>query len=160
MKNFRDMVEEIETAEEDWSREDLKELIDELDEEDISYVTSMIMDIIAYDDDIDWDDLTDTNWAEYDFDEDTDLGEAELAERMTAAAKKKKAIKRRKPAFKKAMRLKKKCMDKYGDKVRKSKGKSNALVCGTDGKIKRGMGRADRRKLAKVRKRNKSKIIK
>jgi hypothetical protein len=160
MKNFREIVEEIDAENEDWSREDLKELIDELDEEDISYVTSIIMDILAYEDGIDWDDLTDTDWSQYDFEEDDDLTEAELEERMTAAAKKKVALKRRKPAFKKAMRLKKKCMSKYGDKVRKSRGKANALVCGTDGKIKKGMGRADRRKLAKTRKRNKSKIIK
>lgn len=162
MKNFRDLVEEviphnIDMDNEEWSRTDLKDLIDELDEDDIAYITDIVMDLLSYEDDYDWEDMEDTVWADY---EDLDDEETGVTEKMSAEAKRAAKKKRRKPAFKKAMRLKKKCMKKHAKKIKQSKNAGVPYVCGTDGKIHKGMKKADRRKLAKTRKRHKGRIIK
>lgn len=157
MKSFKEMVAEMEMGMEDeWTREDLKNLIDEVDDEDISEVSDFILSIVAMDDDYDWDEMEDCDWEEYDYD-DMEMTDMEMTEKMSAQAKKKAKKLRKKPAFKKAKKLKAMCMSRHGDKVRKSDGK---LTCGSDGKLKKGMSKADRRKLKKTRKKNKKIIIK
>ena len=160
MKSFREILRENNETE-SWTKEDLIALIQEndFDNEDIEEISDLVLDIIEYgefdDDDFDADSF---DWDNYDWD-DFDDGD-ELDEKMTAAAKKKSAKLRRKPAFKKAMRLKKKCMAKHGDIVRKSAKSGTPKVCGQDGKLHKGMSRKERRQLAKSRKKNKNKLIK
>ena len=158
LRSFKEMVEgfkvDIDGEEETWTKEDLIELLDDLDEDDLAYITDMVLDITSYNDDFDWDEMEDTDWAEFDEEEDdSNLSEAELEEKMNNQAKMQARKKRRKPAFKKAMRLKKKCQKKYGKKIKQSKNAGVPYVCGTDGKLHKGMKRAQRRKLKKTRKR-------
>jgi len=153
MKKFREMIIEGVSAEEIWTKEDLIELISELDEDDIAVVSNYVLEILSYDYDYDWDEMEDTDWSQYDYDEN-------IEEKMSIDSKRAAAKRRRKPTFKKAQRLKKKCMSKYGDKVRKTANSGVPFVCSTDGKLHKGMKKADRRKLLKTRKKNKNKIIK
>jgi len=138
MKTFREQITEMEDGQEEfWAKEDLINLIREtvLDEDDLNEISELVLEI-----------------AEYDMDDEDDI-----FEKMSNDAKRKAKKDRKKPAFKKAMRLKKKCMSINGDRVRKSDGK---LTCSTSGKVVKGMSKADRRKLKKTRLKNKSKIIK
>jgi len=162
MKSFRELIED---AKEDylddnlnWTKQDLITLIQEQDlgDDDIQEITELVIDMVEYSEfeDLSDEEFEDIDWSIY---ESKSEEYDELDEKMSPKAKKEAAKKRKKPAFKKAMRLKKKCMAKMGDKVRKSGGK---LTCGTDGKLKKGMSKADRRKLMKSRKKNKNKIIK
>jgi len=159
-KTFRSMI--VEQEDENWSKEDLIQMImeEDLTFEDIMEITELVEDIVEFGefDDYSEDELDSVDWDEWD-DEDCNC-DSSIDEKMTAAAKKTAAKKRRKPAFKKVKRLKAKCMKKYGDKIKKTKNSANPKVCGSDGKLKTGMGRAGKRKLAKTRKRNKNKIIK
>jgi len=160
MKSFREHIKLQENeVEEVWTKQDLIDLINEedLDFEDIQEITELITEIVEYGE---FDDMEDADLESLDYDFDSQWAnenEEIVDEKMSPKAKKEAAKKRKKPAFKKAQRLKKKCMDKKGDTVRKSKGK---IVCGTDGKTHKGMSRGDKRKLMKSRKKNKSKIIK
>ncbi len=165
LRSFKEMVEEfkvdISGEEENWTKEDLIELLDDLDEDDLAYITDIVLDITSHDNGFDWEEMEDTDWDEFDDDEDDcDLTEAELDEKMSNKAKMKARKKRKKPAFKKAMRLKKKCQKKHAKKIKQSKNAGVPYVCGTDGKIHKGMKKAQRRKLKKTRKRNRGKIVK
>lgn len=159
MRKFREMLLENSEIEESWSKEDLIQMIQEedLDFEDIQEITELVMDIVDYGE-FDSDDFDHDNydWDNHQWDDEDDS----IDEKMTNKAKKEAAKKRKKPKFKKAKRLKAKCMKKYGDKVRKTKDSGNPKVCGNDGKLHAGMKRAEKRKLAKTRKKNKNKIIK
>jgi len=161
MRSFREILEdkadEYNDEDKDWGKQDLIELIQEqdLDEDDIAEITELVMEIIEYGDfDADDFDADNFDWDGYDWDED------ELDERMTNAAKKIAAKKRRKPAFKRAMKKKKKCEAKYAERIKKSKKSGVSMICNVKGKLVKGMTRADRRKLAKTRKKNKNRIIK
>ncbi len=163
MKSFREMLEDkaqdYENNDEDWTKQDLIELIQEqdLDDDDIAEITELVMEIIEYgefdDDDFDPDNF---DWDNYDWDDDFDK---DLGERMSNKAKKDDAKKRRKPAFKRAMKKKLKCQKKFAEKIKKTKKSGIPMVCNVKGKLVKGMNRAERRKLAKSRKRNKNKII-
>jgi len=163
MKSFREMLEDkaqdYENNDEDWTKQDLIELIQEqdLDGDDIAEITELVMEIIEYgefdDDDFDPDNF---DWDNYDWDDDFDK---DLGERMSNKAKKDDAKKRRKPAFKRAMKKKLKCQKKFAEKIKKTKKSGIPMVCNVKGKLVKGMNRAERRKLAKSRKRNKNKII-
>ena len=165
MKKFREMIKEMDSTigiDEQWTKEDLIELIKEsdLDFDDIMEITDLVIDIIEYGD---YDDMSDEeldnyNWDADDYNYDWDEDDF-IDEKMSNKAKKMAARRRRKPAFKKIQRLRAKCMKKHGDVVRRTKDSNNPKVCGSDGKIHIGMGRAERRKLAKTRKKNKHKII-
>lgn len=128
-----------------WAKEDLLELISDLDSEDLEYIKDIIGDISGEDDGFDWDEMDE---------------KYNIVEKMSNQAKIKMRKKRKKPAHKKAMRLKKKCQKKHKVKIKKSKNAGVPYVCGTDGKIKKGMKRGQRRKLKKTRKRNRNKVIK
>lgn len=163
MKRFREMLLENSEIEESWTKEDLIQMIQEedLDNDDVQEITELVIDIIDYGDfDADDFDADSYDWDNHQWDEWDDESVEDIDEKMTVKAKKDAAKRRKKPKFKKAKRLKDKCMKKHGAKVRKTKDAANPMVCGTDGKLKKGMGRADKRKLAKTRKRNKNKIIK
>jgi len=163
MRSFREILEdkaqEYENNDKDWTKQDLIELIQEqdLDDDDIAEITELVMEIVEYGD-FDGEDFDHDNfdWDAYDWDEDDDA----ISERMTAKAKKDAAKKRRKPAFKRAMKKKLKCQKKHADKIKKSKDSGVSMVCDVKGKLVKGMSRADKRKLAKTRKRNKNKIVK
>ena len=166
MKKFREMIKEMDSTigiDEQWTKEDLIELIKEsdLDFDDIMEITDLVIDIIEYGD---YDDMSDEeldnyDWDADDYDYDWDDDDDSIDEKMSNKAKRMAARRRRKPAFKKIQRLRAKCMKKHGDVVRRTKDSNNPKVCGSDGKIHIGMGRAERRKLAKTRKKNKHKII-
>jgi hypothetical protein len=79
---------------------------------------------------------------------------------MSNTAKKKAAKQRKKPAYKRAMMKKLKCQKKHAEKIKKSKNSGVAMVCNVKGKLIKGMTRADRRQLAKTRRKNKNKVIK
>ena len=165
MKKFREMIKEMDSTigvDEQWTKEDLIEMIKEsdLDFNDIMEITDLVTDIVEYGD---YDDMSDEeldnyNWDADDYNYDWDEDDF-IDEKMSNKAKKMAARRRRSPAFKKIQRLKAKCMKKHGDKVRKTKDSDNPKVCGSDGKIHTGMGRAERRQLIKTRKKNKNKII-
>lgn len=136
-------IEDIEQEHEEgstWTRAELVALIGELEEEDVHDITNLIMDELEEDED----------YCECDDDE--------LDEKMTAQAKKKSKIKRKKPAFKIAIRKRKKCRERNAAKLKASKGKNVPYVCGTDGKLHKGMALKGRKLLKKSRKRNKNKI--
>ena len=158
MKSFREMLEDktqdYVNDDREWTKQDLIELIQEqdLDDDDIVEITELVMEIVEYGD-FDGDDF---DWDNYDWDDDFD---EELGERMSNKAKKDAAKKRRKPAFKRAMKKKLKCQKKFAEKIKKSKKSGVPMVCNVKGKLVKGMNRAERRKLAKTRKRNKNKII-
>jgi hypothetical protein len=160
MRSFREILEDKSQdydKDKDWNKQDLIELIQEqdLDDDDIAEITELVMDIIEYgefdDDDFDADNF---DWDSYDWDEE------ELDEKMTNAAKKDAAKKRKKPAFKRAMKKKRKCEAKYSEKIKKTKNSGVSMVCNVKGKLVKGMTRAERRQLAKTRKKNKNRIIK
>jgi len=161
MKSFRELTEDkaqdYENNDEDWTKQDLIELIQEqdLDADDIAEITELVMEIVEYGD-FDGDDFNadDFDWDGYDWD-DTD----DLDERMSNKAKKDAAKKRRKPAFKRAMKKKLKCQKKFAERIKKSKESGVSMVCNVKGKLVKGMTRADRRKLAKTRKKHKNRII-
>ena len=161
MKSFRELTEDkaqdYENNDEDWTKQDLIELIQEqdLDADDIAEITELVMEIVEYGD-FDGDDFNadDFDWDGYDWD-DTD----NLDERMSNKAKKDAAKKRRKPAFKRAMKKKLKCQKKFAERIKKSKESGVSMVCNVKGKLVKGMTRADRRKLAKTRKKHKNRII-
>ena len=141
---WEDEEDEDEYLEDIWSKEDLLELIEELDGEDLEYIKELITDVAETEGGFNWDEL-DENYI--------------MVERMSNQAKIKAKKKRKKPAYKKAMRLKKKCQKKHAKKIKQSKNAGVPYVCGTDGKIHKGMKRNKRRKLKKTRKRNKNKVI-
>ena len=162
MRSFREILEDkaqdYENEDRDWTKQDLIELIQEqdLDDDDISEITELVLEIVEYGD-FDGDDFDPDNfdWDNYDWDDDID----DIDERMSNKAKKEAAKKRRKPAFKRAMKKKLKCQKKFADKIKKSKKSGVPMVCNVKGKLVKGMNRAERRKLAKTRKKNKNKII-
>lgn len=159
MRTFREILSESEVEiDENWTKEDLIKLIQEedLSQDDIEEITELVMDIVEWGE---FNDLSDEELDFFDWDSWEDSQE-NVEERMTSAAKKEAAKQRRKPAFKKAQRLKKKCMAKYADKIEKTKDSNAPKVCGNDGKLHTGKTRKERRELAKTRKRNKNKIIK
>jgi hypothetical protein len=162
MRSFREILEDkaqdYENEDRDWTKQDLIELIQEqdLDDDDISEITELVLEIVEYGD-FDGDDFDPDNfdWDNYDWDDDID----DIDERMSNKAKKEAAKKRRKPAFKRAMKKKLKCQKKFADKIKKTKKSGVPMVCNVKGKLVKGMNRAERRKLAKTRKKNKNKII-
>ena len=157
MRTFREILSESEVEiDENWTKEDLINLIQEedLDQDDIAEITELVMDIVEWGE---FDNLSDEEIDSFDWDS-WDSWE-NVEEKMSPMAKKEAAKKRRKPTFKKAQRLKKKCMAKHADKIKKTKDGNTPKVCDANGKIQTGMGRAERRKLAKTRKKNKNKII-
>jgi len=165
MRSFREILEDkaqdYENEDRDWTKQDLIELIQEqdLDDDDISEITELVLEIVEYGD-FDGDDFDPDNfdWDNYDWDDDIDDID-DIDERMSNKAKKEAAKKRRKPAFKRAMKKKLKCQKKFADKIKKSKKSGVPMVCNVKGKLVKGMNRAERRKLAKTRKKNKNKII-
>ena len=154
-----DKMDDYENDDTPWTKADLIEMIQEqdLDADDIAEITELVMEIVEYGD-FDGEDFDHDNfdWDAYDWDEDDDA----IGERMTAKAKKEAKKKRRKPAFKRAMKKKMKCQKKHADRIKQSKNSGVSMVCNVKGKLVKGMGRAEKRKLAKTRKRNKNKIIK
>jgi len=154
LKSFKELMfkgtvhEDENTGDEAWTRQDLMELLEELDQGELEEVTGLVLEILDYDSETDsWMDIMSITDDELD---------GEMTERMSAQAKKKTKKLRKKPAFKKAKRMKDRCMDHHGDQVKKSKGK---LTCGNDGKIKKGMSKAKKREMAKAKKRNVGRII-
>ena len=162
MKRFREMIKEMDSTisnDEQWTKEDLIEMIREsdLNINDIIEITDLVADIIEYGA---YDDLSDEELEDYDWElDDYDWDDDSIDEKMSNKAKRIAAKRRRKPAFKKMQRLKAKCMKKYSARIKATKDSNNPKVCGSDGKIHNGMGRAERRQLIKTRKKNKNKII-
>ena len=161
IKKFRDIIIEdstdnIDNIEEPWTKQDLIELIQEeyLSDSDIAEITDLVIDIIEYREYEAMSDYDD------DYDDYNDYNDKNIDERMTTSAKKEAKRRRRKPAYKRAMKKRAKCQKKYADKIKKSKNTNTPFVCNVHGKLVKGLGRAERRKLAKTRKRNKNKIIK
>ena len=123
---------------EEFTKEDIIELVDQLDEEDYEEVISCLSDIL---DDYEYDDS----------EEATDS----IDEKMSSQALRAAAKRRKTPAYKKVQRLKSICMKKNGERVRKSKGK---LTCSSTGRLEAGMSPADRKQLRIARLRNRAKI--
>ena len=185
---FRDFIEESDNSVEDiWDREDLNSLIKEyifdLSSEDIKDFYTEILYILDpdnyedYDLDLEDESLIDNIFKSVESISDDDIyyltdyfieileeegidSEEELEEKMSNQAKMKARKLRKKPAYKKAARLKKKCKQRFSDKLKKTENANIPYVCGSDGKLHKGMKRKDRIKLKKKRKRNKNKIIK
>lgn len=154
MKSFREMIKESDIEIGEWTKEDLIILIQEEDfsPEDISEITELVLDIVEFGE---FENMSDEEAEAYEW-EDEDV----IDEKMSNKAKRDAKKKRKKPAFKKAKKLKKKCTDKHAKVIAKTKDSGTPKVCGSDGKLKKGMGRSDKRKLMKTRKKNKNKIIK
>jgi hypothetical protein len=185
---FRDFIEESDSTVEDiWAREDLNSLIREyifdLSSEDIKDFYIEILYILDPDNYEDYDlDLENQSLIDNIFksvesisdnviyyltdyfieiiDNEGISDEDNVSEKMTNQAKMKARKLRKKPAYKKAVRLKKKCKQRFHDKIKKTENANIPYVCGSDGKLHKGMKRKDRIKLKKKRKRNKNKIIK
>ena len=111
--------------------EDILEVLQHLDEETLVNIAENIADCVV----------------ESEFDLEFDLDE----KKMSAEAKKKAKKAAKSPAAKKAKKLKAKCMAKNGDKIKKSNGK---LSCGSDGRLGKGMSKADKLKMTKARNKN------
>ncbi len=125
-----------ENSTEDSYIEYVAQLIKGLEFNDMLEITELVLDIIEEDE------------------------EYRIEEKMSNQAKIKSRKLRKKPAFKKAKRLKQKCNKRFSDKIKKSKKQNIPYVCGVDGKLHKGMSRKSRKKIKKRRKRNKNKIIK
>ena len=164
--DFKEYVKTMDKDIETWSKEDTKELLSDLDIEDLEDVLSSlkVTDIntaVEYIEDLD--DIEKISIIEEiiniyeDYEDDSELDH--LDEKMSQKAKLKAKKNRKTFAFKKAKRLKAKCQKKYKDRINKTKDNNIPMVCGVDGKLHKGMKKLDRIKLRKTRKRNKSKII-
>jgi len=126
MRTFKEMANATEGINEEWTKSDLVALVEGIHESEIGEVTNMIVEFI-------------------DSELETDLSEKKMSKEDKKDAK----LYAKTSAFKKAKKLKAKCMEKNGDKVRNSNGK---LTCGSDGKITKGMSKADKIAMAKARK--------
>jgi hypothetical protein len=78
-----------------------------------------------------------------------------IVEKMSVAAKRRNKLMRRKPEFKRKMKKKKKCQQRYSDRIKSSDGK---FVCNIEGRLVRGMKKMDRIRLKRTRKKNRARI--
>lgn len=164
--SFTDFVFE----EEEFTKQDLFDLIDEYSDEDFEELTEFIIDLFEDEEGDDEDDDEETDFSRNDIksliddlgesklkeiieyaiilagDEDTEDEQEDLEEKMSSNAVRKAALKRKKPAHKKAMRKLQKCKKSH-------KNLPDNKACGTDGKVHTKRSKTKRKKTRVKRKR-------